>query len=93
MVRHRPNRTGFTLIELLMVILIIAGLIAILVPTVFAAFRKAKEAQVASEMNNLATALASFKNIYGDYPPSRIILCERGYNCRLMIRHRRRRRR
>jgi general secretion pathway protein G len=80
MVRHRPSRTGFTLIELLMVILIIAALIAILVPTVFAAFRKAKEAQVTAEINNLATALASFKNTYGDYPPSRIILCERGYN-------------
>jgi general secretion pathway protein G len=31
-------------------------------------------------MNNLATALASFKNLYGDYPPSRVILCESGYN-------------
>ena len=29
-------------------------------------------------MNNLATALASFKNTYGDYPPSRIISARRG---------------
>ena len=76
----RPaRRAGFTLIELLIVILIIGFLIAILVPTVAAAFRKAKEAQVSAEMNNLATALASFKNAYGDYPPSRILVCERGY--------------
>ena len=30
-------------------------------------------------MNNLATALASFKNHYGDFPPSRVILAEGGY--------------
>jgi len=76
---QRPRRAGFTLIELLMVIVIIASLIAILVPTVFAALRRAKEAQVSAEMSNLATALASFRNTYGDYPPSRILLCESGY--------------
>ena len=77
--RQRPRRAGFTLIEVLVVILIIATLIAILVPTVLAAFRRAKEAQVAAEMNNLATALASFKERYGDYPPSRLYCSESGY--------------
>ena len=77
--RPRPSRAGFTLIELLVAILIIAALIALLVPTVLAAFRRAKEAQVSAEMNNLATALASFKNTYGDYPPSRLILPEQGF--------------
>lgn len=77
--RPRPVRAGFTLVELLIAILIIAALLAILVPTVAAAFRRAKEAAVTAEMNNLATALASFKNTYGDYPPSRIILSEVGY--------------
>jgi len=77
--RPRPTRLGFTLVELLIAILIIGALLAILLPTIAAAFRKAKEATVAAEMNNLATALASFKNTYGDYPPSRVLLSEVGY--------------
>ena len=76
---RRPARAGFTLIELLVAILIIAALLAILLPAVQAAFRKGKEAQVAAEINNMATALASFKNTYGDFPPSRVLLCEQGY--------------
>ena len=77
--RSRPRRTGFTLVELLVVILIIATLLALLVPAVAGAFRRAKEAQVAAELNNIATALASFKTNYNDYPPSRVLLCEQGY--------------
>jgi len=79
----RPRRAGFTLVELLVVILIIGILIAIIVPAITAAFRKAKEAQVTAELNNLATALASFKNAYDDYPPSRIILSEEGFTLTL----------
>jgi prepilin-type N-terminal cleavage/methylation domain-containing protein len=77
--RQSPNRAGFTLIEVLVAILIIALLVAILLPAVRAAYRKAQDAQVGAEINNLATSLASFKNTYGDYPPSRVILCEGGY--------------
>ena len=77
--RPRPSRTGFTLVELLVVILIIATLLALLVPAVAGAVRRAKEAQVSAELNNLATALASFKTTYNDYPPSRVLLCEQGY--------------
>jgi prepilin-type N-terminal cleavage/methylation domain-containing protein len=77
--RTRQSRTAFTLIELLVVILIIGLLIGLLLPAIQAAIRGAHNAQVSAEMNNLATALASFKNLYGDYPPSRVILCESGY--------------
>ena len=77
--RRRPSRLGFTLVELLMTVVIIGILIGLLVPTIAAAFRKAKEASVSAEINNLATALASFKNLYGDYPPSRIVLPEQGF--------------
>ena len=42
------------------------------------AIRTAKNAAVIAEINQLAQALADFKNKYGDYPPSRIILCEDG---------------
>ncbi len=77
--RRRPSRLGFTLVELLMVVVIIGILVGLLVPTIAAAFRRAKEASVTAELNNLAAALAAFKNQYGDYPPSRIILPEQGF--------------
>ena len=77
--RPRPRRAGFTLVELLVAILIIATLLALLLPTIGAAFKNAKQATVTTEMNNLATALASFRTQFGDFPPSRIILPEGGF--------------
>ena len=75
----RRGQAGFTLVELLVVIVIIAILMALLIPAVMGAIRGANDAQVGSEINALGQALASFKNEYGDYPPSRIMLSESGY--------------
>ena len=77
-IRPRRSRPGFTLVEVMVVILIIGLLSAILLPAVNSAVRAAREATVVAEMNNLAAALTKFKNDYGDYPPSRIILMENG---------------
>lgn len=81
---HRPDprraRAGFTLIEVLVVVVIIGILVALLVPAIASAFRKAKEAQVTAELNNFGTALANFKTTFGDFPPSRLILHELGFN-------------
>lgn len=68
------RRAGFTLVEVLVVILIIAILAALLVPAIAAAVAAANNARVSAEEQNLQTALAEFKNKYGEYPPSRIIL-------------------
>jgi prepilin-type N-terminal cleavage/methylation domain-containing protein len=76
--RTLTQRAGFTLVELMVVILILAILIALLVPALAAAVRTAKTAQVSAEVTNLSTALADFKNKFGDYPPSRIILINNG---------------
>jgi general secretion pathway protein G len=75
----RPRRFGFTMIELLVVIVILAILIALLLPAIQGAYRRANEASVDAEINQMAQALADFKNKYGDYPPSRILLSENGY--------------
>ena len=81
-IRRRPGEgrgpRGFTLVELLAVILILAVLIALLLPALNGALRTAKNAAVGGEINQLAQALASFKAKYGDYPPSRIYLAENG---------------
>ncbi|WP_165229763.1 type II secretion system protein [Aquisphaera insulae] len=70
---------GFTLVELLMVMAVLALLIALLLPAINSAMRTAKSAATGAEINQLAQALAAFKSKYGDYPPSRIYLSERGY--------------
>ena len=84
-IRRRPGEgrgpRGFTLVELLAVILILAFLIALLLPALNGALRTARNAAVGGEINQLAQALASFKAKYGDYPPSRIYLAENGDLC------------
>ena len=81
-IRRRPGEgrgpRGFTLVELLAVILILAVLIALLLPALNGALKTARNAAVGGEIDQLAQALASFKTQYGDYPPSRIYLAENG---------------
>ncbi len=81
-IRRRPGAgrgpRGFTMVELAAVILILAFLIALLLPALNGALKTAKNAAVGGEINQLAQALASFKAKYGDYPPSRILLIENG---------------
>ena len=84
-IRRRPGEgrgpRGFTLVELVAVVLILAFLIALLLPALSGAMKTARNAAVGAEINQLAQALASFKAQYGDYPPSRILLAEDGnYN-------------
>lgn len=69
---------GFTLIELLVVFLVIAILIGILVPVISGAYKRGKQAAEEVEVNSLVTALQQFKDRYGHYPPSQIILKEDG---------------
>jgi type II secretory pathway pseudopilin PulG len=66
------------MVELVAVILILAFLIALLLPALNGALKTAKNAAVGGEIDQLAQALASFKAQYGDYPPSRIYLAENG---------------
>ncbi len=76
--KGQKARRAFTMIELLVVIIIIAILIGLLLPAINAAIRTAKNAAVSAEISQLSQAIESFKNRYGDYPPSRVILYENG---------------
>jgi prepilin-type N-terminal cleavage/methylation domain-containing protein len=72
------TRRAFTLIELMVTILIIGVLAAILMPVLAGAVRTARRAAVGSEIQSLGTALESFRSVHGEYPPSRIMVCEDG---------------
>lgn len=76
--RPRDRRRAFTLVELLVVIVIIAILASLLLPAITGAMRTAKNSAVTADINTLSQALAAFKEKYGDYPPSRIMLAEHG---------------
>ncbi len=57
-------------------IVVIAILAGLLVPAVLAAIIAAQNAATIAETNGLANSLAAFKDRYGSYPPSRIMLNE-----------------
>jgi len=60
---------GFTLVEVMVVIAIIVLMMAILLPVVGHARKKAKEAQVFNDFQAIANALEGFKRDFGYYPP------------------------
>ena len=66
----RPLRRGFTIVELLTVMAIITLLIGLLVPSLTAVRRFAKETRQRAEFASIEAALMTFRNDYGDYPPS-----------------------
>lgn len=72
-----PVRTGFTIVELLVVVAIIALLISILVPSLAAARRNAKNLQTRTVMKGMSDGLELFRNenedecrATGGYPAS-----------------------
>ena len=69
MIRPSRSRHGFTLIELLVVISIIALLISILLPTLSAARRAAKNSQCASNLRQLGIATVAYAGEFKDYLP------------------------
>ena len=67
--RRRPNRAGFTLIEMMVVM----AIIVVLASLTFAGFnimkRKARFARVQGELARIETAIESYKQALGFYPP------------------------
>jgi len=64
------KKTGLTMIELLIVLGIIAILVGLLVPSLSAVKKMAKETKQKAQFATIELALAAFKNDYGDYPRS-----------------------
>ncbi len=64
------KKTGITMIELLIVLGIIAILVGLLVPSLSAVKKMAKETKQKAQFATIELALAAFKNDYGNYPPS-----------------------
>ena len=85
-IRRRPGDgrgpRGFTMVELAAVILILAFLIALLLPALNGALKTAKNAAVGAEINQLAQALASFKASTAITRRAGYLAEDGNYNCR-----------
>lgn len=76
--RDRSRRPAFTLIEILVVLVVISILVGLLTPALIGAYRSSIVAAQQAEYETLTQALTNFKVDYGMYPPSRVVLDERG---------------
>lgn len=70
----RATRSGFTLTELLIVIAIIGILSALLLGAVQGALRRAKQAAITLELQNMGGAIEDLKTDLGAYPPNGMII-------------------
>ena len=64
----RRQRSGFTLIEMLIVIIVIATLAIIVIPRLLGTGRKAKEAALRGQLQQVRKAIEQFEADCGDYP-------------------------
>ena len=66
----KSKQSGLTMVELLTVAAIISLLIGLLIPALSTVRRIAKETKQKAQLTAIDLALTTFKNDYGDYPPS-----------------------
>jgi len=66
----KAKRSGLTIVEILVVVAIISLLVGMLLPAVNKVKSMAKEAKQRVQFTAIDLGLATFKNDYGDYPPS-----------------------
>lgn len=68
------RRSGFSLIELMVVIVIIGILMALVLPAIGGARRRAQETKVSTEITQLDQAIVRFKERFGIEPPSSLTI-------------------
>jgi len=66
----KAKRSGLTVVEILVVVAIISLLVGLLLPAVSKVKSMAREAKQKVQFTAIGLGLATFKNDYGDYPPS-----------------------
>ena len=66
---NRPSRGGFTLVELLVVIAIISILTGLITVAAVRARNAARNMAMKAEVMQMDTALNSYKEKFGSYPP------------------------
>ena len=66
----KAKRSGLTIVEMLVVVGIISLLVGMLLPAVNKVRKMAREAKQKVQLGAIEIGLATFKNDYGDYPPS-----------------------
>ncbi len=78
--RHiRPDsRRGLSLVELLVIVAILTLLMALVLVSSMRVWNRVTEARTRSEISRLQDACEAFKHRYGRYPPSMIVLQEKG---------------
>lgn len=64
------QHSAFTLVEMLVVITIIGILASLVTVGAYSAIEAAKRSRMRAELNNIAMAFSSYKEKFGDYPPS-----------------------
>src|SRR5579872_5179383 len=62
------NRSGFTLIELMIVIMILGGLMAMLLPGINNALKSAKKSNARTMIMNLKSGIVRFQGVLNKYP-------------------------
>jgi prepilin-type N-terminal cleavage/methylation domain-containing protein len=66
----KRKRFAFTLVELLIVITIIGILASLITVAAVGALKRARQAEIKAEMNEIDVALQTLKYKYGNYPPN-----------------------
>jgi prepilin-type N-terminal cleavage/methylation domain-containing protein len=66
----RQIRSGFTLVELLVVITIIGILASLITVAAAGALKRAHQAQIKTELNQLDMAVSTYRDTYNSYPPN-----------------------
>ncbi len=77
--RHPSDQAGFTLIELAIVILVVAVLAVVAIPSLLQSKIAANETTAISNLRALWAANEQYRNRFGNYPPTMIELETAGF--------------